>query len=91
MSDDKVLYKTGLPKLTNNDTNNNYSKWATEAYHKLDEWDLLKYIEGPLSDPPVIPLYVSPQLTTALIPMAFSPLSMSLHYVHSKVFNPRKL
>ena len=24
-------------------------------YHKLDEWDLLKYIEGPTSEPPIIP------------------------------------
>ena len=60
MSDDEVLHKTGLLKVTDNGTNNNYGKWATEAYHKLNEWDLLKYIEGPLSDPPVIPLLREP-------------------------------
>ena len=55
MTDNEIVHKLGLPKLTNNGTNNNYGKWATKVYHKLDEWDLLKYIEGPTSEPPIIP------------------------------------
>jgi hypothetical protein len=32
------------------------AKWETKSYHKLLEWDLWKYIEGPTSEPLAIPL-----------------------------------
>jgi hypothetical protein len=35
--------------------NNNYGEWETKSYHKLHEWNLFKYIEGPLLEPPIIP------------------------------------
>ena len=37
MADNKIVHKLSLPKLTNNETNNNYGEWATKAYHKSDE------------------------------------------------------
>ncbi len=44
-----------LPKLLDNGTNNNYGSWKNQAYYKLQEWGLWKYIEGPRSQPPTIP------------------------------------
>jgi hypothetical protein len=46
---------TELLKLADDGINNNYSEWETKSYHKLLEWDLLKYIEGPTSQAPIIP------------------------------------
>jgi hypothetical protein len=48
-------HRSELPKLTDDGTNNNYGEWKTKSFHKLREWDLLKYIEGPNSTPPTIP------------------------------------
>jgi hypothetical protein len=53
MSDN--IHKTDLPKIIDDGTNNNYGKWETKSYHKLREWNLMKYIEGPTSQPPLIP------------------------------------
>ena len=44
-----------LPEIVDDGTNNNYSEWKTRSYHKLVDWNLLKYIEGPSSQPPIIP------------------------------------
>ena len=55
MPNDESTHHTELLKLFDDRNNNNYGKWKTKSYHKLREWDLLKYIEGPTSDPPVIP------------------------------------
>lgn len=44
-----------LPNLVDDWINNNYGEWEIRSYHKLGEWDLLKYVEGPTSQPPVIP------------------------------------
>jgi hypothetical protein len=55
MPNDETPHHTELPKLVDDGVNNNYGEWETKSYHKLDEWDLLKYIEGPSSEPPVIP------------------------------------
>jgi hypothetical protein len=46
---------TELLKIVDDGTNNNYGEWDTKSYHRLREWDLLKYIEGPTSQPPIIP------------------------------------
>jgi hypothetical protein len=48
-------HHTELPKLIDDGVNNNYREWKAKSYHKLCEWDLLKYIEGPESEPPYIP------------------------------------
>ena len=49
------MHRTELPKLIDDGTDNNYGEWKTKSYHKFREWDLLKYIEGPTSEPPIIP------------------------------------
>ncbi|KAF8462337.1 hypothetical protein DFH94DRAFT_699801 [Russula ochroleuca] len=46
---------SALPKLFDNDNDNNYGEWETKASQTLSLWDLWKYIEGPESTPPVIP------------------------------------
>jgi hypothetical protein len=48
-------YQTELPKIVDDGTYNNYGEWETKSYHKLREWNLLKYIEGATSQPPIIP------------------------------------
>ena len=55
MTNTDSTHRTELPKLVDDGTSNNYGEWKTKSYHKLREWDLLKYIEGPTSDPPTIP------------------------------------
>jgi hypothetical protein len=55
MANDKTTHHADLPELLDDGTNNNYGVWKTKSYHKFLEWDLLKYIEGPTSDPPNIP------------------------------------
>jgi gag-polypeptide of LTR copia-type len=55
MPNDNAAHRHELPKITDDGTNNNYGEWETKSYYKLREWDLLKYIEGPTSEPPVIP------------------------------------
>src|SRR6266403_1962981 len=55
MSDNESVYCTELPKIIDDGTDNNYGEWKIRSYHKLREWGLLKYIEGPTSDPPFIP------------------------------------
>ena len=55
MPNNNNVHCTELPKLINKGVNNNYGKWKVQSYHKLREWDLLKYIKGPDSDPPNIP------------------------------------
>ena len=45
-----------LPKLQDDGTNNNYGSWKNQAYYKLQEWGLWKYIKGPGSKPPTIPI-----------------------------------
>src|SRR6267154_2210365 len=62
MPNDEHTHCAELPKLVDDGTNNNYCKWKTKSYHKLHEWDLLKYIEGPESDPPAIPVLCLPTL-----------------------------
>ena len=54
-SNSNTVHRSELPKLVDDGTNNNYGEWETKSYHKLDEWDLLKYIEGPESTSPEIP------------------------------------
>jgi gag-polypeptide of LTR copia-type len=46
---------TELPEIVDDGTNNNYGEWETRSYYQLRAWDLLKYIEGPTSQPPIIP------------------------------------
>jgi gag-polypeptide of LTR copia-type len=55
MSNDNNNEHIELPKLKDNGVNNNYGKWETKSSLKLDDWDLLKYIQGPDSEPPFIP------------------------------------
>jgi hypothetical protein len=55
MLNDKNIHCTKLPKLVDDSNTNNYGEWKTKSYHKLHKWDLLKYIEGSTSDPPIIP------------------------------------
>ncbi len=55
MPNDESVHRAELPKLIDDGNTNNYGKWKTKSYHKLHEWDLLKYIKGPTSDPPTIP------------------------------------
>ena len=55
MSNADSVHRTELPKIIDDGTNNNYGEWETKSYHKLREWNLLKYIEGPDSEPPIIP------------------------------------
>ena len=44
-----------LVKLVEDDTNNNYAEWSMKSHHQLRSWGLWKYIEGPGSEPPIIP------------------------------------
>lgn len=55
MANNDKPHRTDLPKILDDGTNNNYGEWKTKLYHKLREWDLLKYIKGPKSTPPAIP------------------------------------
>jgi gag-polypeptide of LTR copia-type len=55
MPNEENSHRHELPKIIDDGTNNNYGEWETKSYHKLREWDLLKYIEGPTSKPPTIP------------------------------------
>jgi hypothetical protein len=55
MAKDENSHGKDLPKLLDDGTDNNYGEWETKSYHKLLEWDLWKYIEGPTSEPPAIP------------------------------------
>ena len=55
MSNNDSTNRSELPKLVDDGRENNYGEWKTKSYHKLREWDLLKYIEGPDSNPPIIP------------------------------------
>jgi hypothetical protein len=54
MSSDTV-HQTELAKIVDDGTYNNYGEWEIKSYHKLREWNLLKYIEGATSQPPIIP------------------------------------
>jgi gag-polypeptide of LTR copia-type len=56
MSNNDNTHRTELPKIVDDGINNNYGEWETKSYHKMREWNLLKYIEGPASQPPTIPL-----------------------------------
>jgi hypothetical protein len=47
--------KHALAKLLDNGETNNYPHWANQARIKLKQLDLWKYIEGPESNPPLIP------------------------------------
>lgn len=55
MANNETVLWTELPNLVDDGTHNNYGEWQFKSHHKLCEWDLLKYIEGPTSDPPIIP------------------------------------
>jgi hypothetical protein len=55
MAADKTMHRTQLPKIFNDGTNNNFREWQTKSFHRFREWDLLKYLEGPTSEPPFIP------------------------------------
>jgi hypothetical protein len=55
MPDTDNTHRTELPKITDNGTDNNFGEWETQSYHKLRDWDMLKYVEGPDSLPPIIP------------------------------------
>jgi hypothetical protein len=63
MPDDSSSHRAELPKLTDDSVNNNYGEWKMKSYHKLHEWDLLKFIEGPDSIPPEIPPLQEPTVT----------------------------
>ena len=52
----KSALRSQLSKLTDNGINNNYGEWETKAFHSFRTWDLWKYIEGPNSTAPVIPI-----------------------------------
>jgi hypothetical protein len=54
MPNNENIHHTELLKLIDDGNTNNYGEWKMKSYHKLCEWDLLKYIEGPTSDPPII-------------------------------------
>jgi hypothetical protein len=55
MPDTDNTHRTELPKITDNGINNNFGEWEIKSYHKLREWDMLKYVEGPESLPPIVP------------------------------------
>ena len=55
MANNETVHRTELSKIVDDGINNNYDEWKTKSYHKLREWGLLKYIEGPDSDSPVDP------------------------------------
>ena len=54
-----------LPHLTDDGTDNNSSGWVTKSIHLLRVWGLWKYINGPLSAPPVIPTLRDTKTITA--------------------------
>lgn len=54
-SDSDAVHQTELPKIVDDGTYNNYGEWETKSYHKLRGRNLLKYIEGATSQPPIIP------------------------------------
>jgi hypothetical protein len=56
MPNEDTVHRSELPKIIDDGTNNNYGEWETKSYHKFRDWRLLKYIEGPESHPPVIPI-----------------------------------
>jgi hypothetical protein len=60
------IERNELTKLKDDGINNNFGEWETKSYHKLEEWDLLKYIEG------VTPTY-APQLII-VSPYPYAPL-----------------
>jgi hypothetical protein len=45
-----------LPKFIDNGTTNNYAAWKTKSINMLETWDLWKYIDGPDSEPPIVPI-----------------------------------
>ena len=55
MPNNETTQRTALPKIIDDGTNNNYGEWETKSYHQLRDWDLLTYIEGSNSQPPIIP------------------------------------
>src|SRR5258707_10832340 len=56
MTNNETTGHAELPKVLDDGTNNNYGSWKGRAYYKLQEWGLWKYIEGPGSHPPAIPI-----------------------------------
>jgi gag-polypeptide of LTR copia-type len=54
-----------LPKIIDNNVNNNYGEWVFKSHLKLQGWDLWKYIEGPESIPPSIPPLCTPHTVQA--------------------------
>jgi gag-polypeptide of LTR copia-type len=44
-----------LPKIIDDNVDNNYGEWVFKSHLKLLSWDLWKYVEGPDSTPPAIP------------------------------------
>ena len=50
MANNNSVHCSELPKIVDDGTNNNYGKWETKSYHKLHDWNLLKYVEGPESE-----------------------------------------
>lgn len=51
-----IASNADLPKIINNGESNNYAEWKTRPCRKLRGWGLWKYIEGPDSTPPEIPI-----------------------------------
>ena len=43
IANDDTVHRSELPKIIDDGTNNNYGEWETKSYHKLRDWDLLKY------------------------------------------------
>ncbi|TDL20193.1 hypothetical protein BD410DRAFT_384884 [Rickenella mellea] len=50
-----------LVKISDDGPNNNFAEFELKNKLTLEVFDLWKYIEGPLSDPPVIPTLVTPK------------------------------
>jgi hypothetical protein len=55
MPNNDTTHRTELPKIVDDGTNNNDGEWEMKSYHKLCDWNLWKYINGPTSLLPVIP------------------------------------
>ena len=51
-----IASNADLPKIIDNGESNNYAEWKTRSCRKLHGWGLWKYIEGPDSTPPEIPI-----------------------------------
>jgi hypothetical protein len=51
-----------LPKFIDNGTTNNYAAWKTKSMDSFQTWDLWKYIDGPDSEPPIIPILRQPSV-----------------------------